>query len=164
MKIKSKSWHLRLVQMYDEFYVPRDLCSYFWVVAGAIVLSLFVLVAFTAFSLGIAILFINLKIGKKIKTSRTDEAIAFLSALLTLVLYSTIGFTIAFLLDGHLIYGIITVSSGIFLTCILWIFTILFIKHHFEHEQKEHTPNLLIEFIKAKKHKVCPLIEVIEDN
>ena len=101
MRISSKSWHLRLVRLFDDTYLPRDLCSYFWRVLFSIILLPILLPI-------ISIIFIFVvveNISDRIYERR-----------------SRLG------------------------------------------RKKEKKPNLFFEFIKAKKEKICPLIEVIEEN
>mgnify|MGYP001558746193 CR=1 FL=1 len=101
MKINSRAWHLTLVRWLAPRYQPTNLCSYFWLVLGSLLLA----------AVGIALVIILLPI----------------------------------------------------------IPIILLIKHLATHHplrqqsQEASKPSLLLEFLKAKKRKLCPLITVVEE-
>ena len=45
LTMASTAWHLRLVRRFASGFQPRDLCSYFWAVVGAVGLMTFIVLS-----------------------------------------------------------------------------------------------------------------------
>ncbi len=143
MKISKQSWHYQLYQLMERLdivtmYDKNDLCSY---MRGLII------------SISIPI---------------------------TMILspYTAYLFHITGVLDSHPPLVSFLVLAGLFLWTIVGLIAdcllIFVIGIHYinkyiiskipkrEKQQKEKKPNILIEYLKAKKQKICPLIEFEE--
>lgn len=129
MKISEQSWHYRLLNFCN--YTPqRSLCLYFWQVVWSVL--------------------------------TTTVAVCIMTILAALFLYMMAMPVLAFL-------GVVT--PGGYICVILWVVVLagIFedqIKNKYrdwqfreKKERKESEPNILSEWIKAKKNKVCPTIE-----
>jgi len=135
MRVKINSWHYKLI-CFADFGIPNNLCAYFW----KVVFSALFLVAMAIFVL-------------------------FLAATATIAVTSFIWVWF---------FGI-EYEIGIF-AMIMYCFVGFFILHSKSYPQRgiwaveivgrrESTePNLLIEWIRAKKQKICPMIEFIDES
>lgn len=156
MKVNKNSWHYKLMDYWDYKVIYRlrcgfnvTLCQYFWNVVGAILQS----VGFAAMIVVAIALFLALVFG---------IVIAPINYLLT-----------AYFGVPELMEGLGVVSIFIF-----WVFLPLiagceeYLRGNIkgipdwmrlapkEIVKKEKKPNLAWEYIKAKKRKVCPLIQL----
>lgn len=156
MKVNKNSWHYKLMDYWDYKVIDQllygnnvTLCKYFWNVVGAILQS----VGFAAMIVVAIVLFLALVFG---------IVIAPINYLLTAY------FGVPELMEG---LGVVTIF-------IFWVFLPLAggveeymrgnIKgipdwmrfSHKEVVKKEKKPNLAWEYIKAKKAKVCPFIQL----
>jgi hypothetical protein len=103
VKINKKSWHYKyLVWLHkDEFYLPRSLCGYFWLLVASLTIIPVVLVL-----VGIPVV-IAIGIGELLKR--------------------------------------------------------LHRKLNRNRKSVVHQPSIVVEFVKAKKRKVCPIIEFVDE-
>lgn len=162
-EIKENSWHFkfhekRRTQTHYRLYNNQaiTLCSYFWSTVGVLLLSLAQLVGWVIGAIGLifitgaliyllvivplnSLLFIYTGIGYEHKLSNG----------LVIVLVECI---------AAILVGIVTTLQGDMEVCPKWLKLPKFDKDTKIVENK--TPNLLLEYMKAKKAKVCPLVQL----
>ncbi len=134
MKISSTSWHYRLWHL-NRFRddCPTSLCSYFWQVTGRIVL------------------FFGVPLG----------VVAFLAYLL--YYYATTN--LSGLLTVLAVIGAVVAVAGLTGLATWWQdrrWTASLDEFGNPPKRKRKQPNLVVAWIKAKKEKVCPRIEVVD--
>lgn len=151
MIISKNSWHYKLLTdkmfgffnpVFYDMDISRSLCIYFWQV----------------------ILVIALRI------------------LLAIIVISPLHVLLAFGLDGHVVTGsgildiffFINFLTGLIVSGLLGLSIVLgslkliywkieeYLPEKKKQEKKPKQPNILVEYIKAKKEKVCPMIEFKE--
>lgn len=135
MQINSKSWHYRLWRFGRESpsSKPRDLCRYFWHLALVKVL---------------------------------------LPALLAAMVLIGIGTLAVIVWKNPIVTGI--VLGSIIMAVAAFVGIMLFVKWRIKQNKRRYVgaapsgeprrkPNVLLAYLAARKHKVCPLIEVIND-
>ena len=141
MKIKQSSWHYRLLEAFSR-YPSRSLCGYFWQVVSTLLLYV-----------PVTILFIGALVG-------------------------ILGFM--FLMPIFSFFGIFDISSGGYIGLLLWAFVLFaYLEEKYSvitnlHEKwedrsirkeyKEKDPNIFFEWLKAKKSKVCPMLEFVRED
>lgn len=130
MIINKDSWHYKLVKNMSNKAMPTTLCSYFWTVVGAI-LEVLSLVALSLLAIGCIISVILVA---------------------TLGIYVVTGAEIIWVLGCQLI-----LIKG---ALIIYRETPYYIREMYkrEHQVKARKPSLLMEYLRAKKEKVCPYI------
>ena len=180
MEIKKNSWSTWLIKLnfkianYETSKLPKTLCSYFWTLVCAILIIPF----------NIPGLIIGLTKEQIKDPGDTDFGAFFwfliqlLSGIIGMFIFRNPTINITFT-DSLLIKGLVAMACGaliigsvlglIFLTA--FIFDNLEAKRIRKDEElrlnnpdeywakKEKKPNVLMSFIKAKKEKVCPIIE-----
>ncbi|ARB05891.1 hypothetical protein fHeYen901_118 [Yersinia phage fHe-Yen9-01] len=141
MKISKKSWHYRLHMFYsNKYYIPKTLCGYFWKTVGYC--------AFVLFKISVAL------------GAGAIMGFPILKAILTAlsISLSSVVFVPLSIISG-LIAIVIILSiclGGSFLVFKGYEASKDFVKT----KTKDREPTLVGEFIKAKKSKYCPLIEI----
>lgn len=136
MKISKSSWHYRFIDFFMKGDPPVNLCSYFW----TLVHRLFLFICLATF----VIHFVLAVIGVS-----------------WFVIYSIFDIKLP---PSWLVRPIVTIVSGagfgiaLGLLFALWQFLSLRV---FQRRRKKQ-PSLIVEFIKAKKQKHCPLLEIDE--
>lgn len=175
MNLKKTSWHARLFKAVYEKPLPNNLCDYFWPVIMTAILGIFLwpiyillnkadekmskyvhlYVAFFIYiGLSAYILFI-FSSGKGNGFHFAYYAI-YISHYIGLTgVWTIIGL---YLIPYLCVVGVVLVFALIivFIQGIIELYKLL--PHHRTHEYKEKQPNILIEWLKAKKHKYCPPI------
>lgn len=147
MKVSRNSWHFRFNKEVGEAfgmgaYPGKTLCSYFWGTIWNMVVMCFVAVLVWVFLVLMGIpVFAAFGINN-------------LSIFLTATLYPIAGM--------GLVACVCCIGAGI-----IWLSDYLQDKRWQRQEAREQAgivkrPNLVVEYIKAKKQKVCPIIEVVE--
>ncbi len=149
MKVNKNSWHYRLltgeifgIQGVNYWNVSSSLCLYFWQVVFVLLLK------------GVALFFL----------------IPFvINALLIMPLVSTLGvITTGVMLQRDTGLTILVIELIVIICCVItWagssLYTSLKDKTDLA-EGVEKEPNLFVEYIKAKKNKLCPIIEFVEEK
>ena len=137
MKVSSDSWHYKILMTEHQQMVRRgtSLCVYFWLV----VLSMFIWTFAAVASVGIT------------------AAIGMACYLVFYVWY----FLVADLFFGVQSFDLqnLNLSLGIHAFMFgVWVFSVIF---RFKNKivGREPSDNLVIEYVRAKKRKVCPIIE-----
>jgi len=129
MDISTKSWHYKIVKMSDN--TPLSLCTYFWTFIRnlGILLLVLLVVGFFVFS--------------------------FFNTIIVFFLYG-----IEFIPDSSKVaFGMVCIIAFCFLCAFLFIRTKeseWYQKRKMENIQKP--PNILFSYLKAKKRKICPMI------
>lgn len=152
ININTKSWHFRLIRNFDS--KPKsNLCGYFWQVVKYIILSVFIV------SVGIILV----------------SAFAFFSLyIIGLIAGSTlasVGIFPASFIDVPNTFNWRYVVLSIVIDAVIAAF--IYGKHKYDEyryekaeksngTEKSTKPNLLFEFVKAKKQKICPLINFVD--
>jgi len=139
--ISRQSWHYRLFGFYDST-PPSNLCPYFWKVIGMSLALPFWLMILAPASMGSNKPYVYREhwYDGKIWMFGLIAMIGF-----DIFIYSRGGFplsTITYMIIRGAIWG--------------------FERVHWERKPKEKKPkepNLLVEYLKAKKHRFCPLLE-----
>lgn len=149
MKVNKNSWHYRLltgdifgIQGVNYWNVSSSLCLYFWQVVFVLLwkgVALFFLIPFV------------------------------INALLIMPLVSTLGvITTGVMLQEDtgliiLVIELIVIIGFVITWAELSLYTFLKDKTDLA-EVVEKEPNLFVEYIKAKKNKLCPIIEFVEEK
>lgn len=146
MKISRSAWHVRLSQKVFPGYQPKDLCSHFWIVVAGVVIALFtVLFVVSALGLGVlalVILWIDSRVFQYL-LAHWQEVL--------LISGVAVGTGIVMLVS----YIAVSASSR-------WLIERFHVNKmpHDTPPKEPKQPGLLCSWIKAKKRKICPMIEV----
>jgi predicted PurR-regulated permease PerM len=138
MDINRNKWHYKVITgdcfFMDGWYASRSLCVYFWQVVARFHWCLFV------FTVAVSPLATAIVLG-----TGTAESSYFL-----VKVYASVGVAVS------LLYGILLSSFVGFLIVegIKYVYNKFPRKH--EEPSKPKEPSIIIEYIKAKKAKVCP--------
>lgn len=145
MKLSKNSWHYKLNKhVSNNYYIPpKSLCLYFWQTVGKMLALVVALGGVCLIGLGFLSIILFLQTGIT-GWVIWPEIIFELGAVLTAV--------ILFL---SMMGGVIATTEGHMKVFPEWMKITRFKKH----EQVEKKPSLVVEYIKAKKEKVCPYIE-----
>lgn len=147
MKVNTNSWHFQLMQkigLVDPWH-RRNLCSYMRGLMITMGMPVFLVLA-------PFILYMVYDIPLK------DEITIDTTILIVLGLWGSVGTT----LDVFIVLTtIVWFCMGFIIKYTNSLFTK--IKHSFFREKKESKPNIFIEYIKANKKKICPMIEFVEE-
>lgn len=159
MKLSKDSWHVKLNKEYGidrvkwniHYGTPTSLCDYFW--STVMVICLLTLLC-TAFTLGVgAVLYGILCLSGLLFSPATGIWFDFI------VYDMGIG-----LLIISFVYGVVQFIIGLFNKEVRWFPK--YITKYFKTPEntkvlnENKKPNLFIEWVKAKKAKVCPLVEI----
>ena len=147
MKVNKNSWHYRLltgdifgIQGVNSWNVSSSLCLYFWQVVFMLLWK------------GVALFFLTPFV---------------INSLLILPLVSTLGLiTTGVIVQGNtgltvLVMELIVIIVVVIVLAGLSLYTFLKDKTDLA-DVVEKDPNLFVEYIKAKKNKLCPIIEFVE--
>ena len=147
MKVHKNSWHYRLltgdifgIQGVNSWNVSSSLCLYFWQVVFMLLWK------------GVALFFLTPFV---------------INSLLILPLVSTLGLiTTGVIVQGDtgltvLVMELIVIIVFVIVLAGLSLYTFLKDKTDLA-DVVEKDPNLFVEYIKAKKNKLCPIIEFVE--
>ena len=147
MKVNKNSWHYRLltgdifgIQGVNSWNVSSSLCLYFWQVVFMLLWK------------GVALFFLTPFV---------------INSLLILPLVSTLGLiTTGVIVQGDtgltvLVMELIVIIVFVIVLAGLCLYTFLKDKTDLA-DVVEKDPNLFVEYIKAKKNKLCPIIEFVE--
>ena len=159
MNISKKSWHYKLVT--NSVFIPsKSLCSYFWQVF--LVLAFYVLV--TGIPLGFLAIVAyfpgyDLLAAMGLVEKGNHAALAWyfkpLVSVVGLLCFSII-LGVAVLVLYYPLIGVLFILQ--------WVKRMLEVKLNLS-ESKEKDPKTLVgKFIKAKKEKVCPVINFVEEK
>ena len=148
MRISTKSWHYRLLDFYD-FDIPNNLCPYFWKVVGTLLATPIIIIAML-----VASLFDRPKAEQDYNPEKKRRVGIWLYV-----------FTVTWT-AGFGVYDIITqqwIFAGIMFGILAWMILRPILKFHFHYERKPKEkkpkePNIAWEYLKAKKHRYCPVI------
>lgn len=141
MKIKQSSWHFGLVSSFFtsiEYEHNVSLCKYFWMLVFSILVSA-VLGVFLCFILTAFITFLTYPIWQFVLGS--NIVVGFSSLLVWIVFGKALQEE----------FGDSTAN---------WNINVLPHVYTGRTNKKVKEPNVLIEYLKAKKNKVCPLLEI----
>lgn len=152
MQISKKSWHFKLLDYYVIY--PKNLCSYFWLV---VFLSLIY-----PFDRAYKLLRIHVYLKYKVTKFWWNYILAPISISI-LSFYFLFGdswmdsFPFSFGLPIAILISI-GMLELVFLGLYFLVEFLCFIDKR-KKEKEPKKPNLLFEYLKAKKQKICPLIE-----
>ena len=151
MIINRNSWHYKVAMLGDnEFALPKTLCPYFWYV----VFKLFMVSTVTV-AVSVGSWLIGLPVIGKILS-------------LMGITLSKAGLTIPAVLTGILIIALVVGTGFLCVMGVSWL------KDGFKEKMRERRwakaqaaeeagvalePNVLVEYIKTRKSKMCPIIE-----
>ena len=169
MKLSKNSWHARLnTYIFGEYYTRSVdcLCPYFWGTILAILCLPLWLIGH-----GIGYIIENFpetgwhapKLNMSYDTKQKIGNIVGYGFLVFIAVIAIIGLTMA-IIEYGIIHVVFWIGIGIGFICgfIVFASAMFWIKEKYDDwrsdHPKEHKPNLLVEFIKAKKNKHCPLI------
>lgn len=153
MTLKEKTWHAWLYKStYNSYILPEDYCSYFWKMCSLVLLFPFCLIGHI----------INLIFYYK----RPEDSVACLvSGVVTFLCFLFSGLIYDAKSHRHSNYwlclldvgiGIIVISAILVIICYIFY---LIDEWRKKRKSKPMKPNLIVEFIKAKKNKYCPKID-----
>ena len=146
LKISGRAWHLRLVRFWNRTYSPKNLCPYVWVVSSYLFWSVGLIMTLPVFGPLMAIIYLLFRFYSRYATdpSNWDDEIVPMTG------KGFLGLWLASLLFPLTVTG-----------ATLGILGDVWYQHRGPAETKQtHKPSLIWEFIKAKKRKVCPMIEI----
>lgn len=144
MKIKKNSWHARFYGWANNGQYPKSLCSYFWNIIGAIFLFPLWIIPHAANpdnnldkkiaegGTGLLLMFSNFFVGMILLAPSLGTEVWWIWLVANIVV-PTVGFCAFLIIAG--VCGLLDMVSG---------------------------PNLVSNYIKAKKRKICPLIEFVD--
>lgn len=155
MKLNKNSWLAKYVLWFTlRNNLPKDLCSYFWTSLSTVILAPLMLLVW------IPEIIISYVFSEEIYDweDRGNKTFAF-------YFISGIVFTL-----GVLIYKWPIITISIILGLAILIFAIVKMVRYFQdrkydnlqHDERGRVirkPNIIVEFVKAKKKKYCPIIE-----
>lgn len=152
LKVYKGSWHYKVSRIFNQ-KEPKDLCTYMRQVIKPMFWSVILLTAICGSIYDIYML--SLYGGEEWVWSEMS-----IFALVLLHLVCGLGW--------GLMAAILMVAAVCILGVIGYFWEEVLLKPYKEwreekHEDKEPEPNLLWEWCKAQKQRVCPLIEVVED-
>lgn len=157
--ISDRAWHLRLVRVVKKDYQPRDLCSHFWIVVGCL---------FFLPLLGVGTLpwlpFIGVSKGwtalkSRVKLPAWPEKLAAGLAIVAAVAVAlaSLAVTIAGIVRLFLRYP---VPASVVAVVLLLVIGLLVYRANRVVVGAAREPSLVMGYIRARKRRVCPLIEV----
>ncbi len=143
MKVNMKSWHYRTASMMD-WCVSSNLCIYFWQVAfAAVVWWIFIPVLAICCAIALLALF-PAGVGKFLLSLGTDN-------ILTGDKWHDFFWSLG---AGYVSIFVIFVCGFCF-----YYFKEVFWKEKRKSKHKNKSDGILISYVKAKKEKICPIIE-----
>ena len=166
MKLNRNSWHAKInTFVYGWMYLDTVdcLCPYFWGTLLAILLTPLWIIGKGVGRLIDAIPATNYTLPSVSDKTKNRVGLGIAYSLFTLAI---MGLTFAILYTAFM-YGIIFVLMWVGIIALMagallgLIFLIILIKERYDDWRGDHPkkPNLLMEFIRAKKNKHCPLVE-----
>lgn len=174
--ISERAWHLRLVRaILEEDFSPRDLCSYFWIVVGSVFIGALALLPLAAqylvdkFTRRPNRLLKAIVVGLVILLLAVSSiAIAAAVTFLAFLFFTNLGVVWTWLIQSwhwaKIILAVFGVAGGLFAFAAIVAGAYALGEKLDERQpkrpRKQHEPNLVSEWIRAKKHRICPLIEV----
>jgi len=167
MRVSRNSWHYRLTD--DIFWVDDriNLCKYFWLVVASIIVC-FIVIPFK---------YVREQFGEPYDNiaslALAGVYIGTVFAIIALINNIRIDIVLFLFALPVIILGVISGAlAGIVIGINAYDNRTNYGRQSFwnperesnKYKIKEHKPNLLLEFIRAKKGKYCPRIEFTEDN
>ena len=167
MKINKESWHFKLIQfVYGEHKKPKTLCSYFWNLVFSPLLLLLLIIFNIIFIPIILFLYLtgakisklklNIKEGPDCKVNYNQKIWG------RIRFYLLSFFLIYYLIDYfYLIYinGNIYDMAGSIILLVVIFLSSLALTFIFTKDTSSKTVNIFVEYIKAKKKGICPILE-----
>lgn len=152
MKIKRTSWHAKFYKaIYVTNTLPTNFCPYFWKLVLAVITLPITSVSFlgrcTSFGDRFSWIFITAFI----------EGIIFSVGLLLSMMFGLISPTSKINWHEFLIANGMGIAGCATIALFVYLIDKLSKREH--KAAKEKQPNILVEFVKAKKNKHCPMIE-----
>lgn len=132
LRISKRSLHYRLWKFAHPASEPKNLCRYFWFCVFAVVAPL-VIVALVLFAIG-ALVYV---VGTNLTVSGIVVSLVIIGIAAAFGLVKLIQWQ-----GRNVVYGIATSVSSV--------------------RPKNREPGLIRSFLRAKKKKVCPMIEVVD--
>lgn len=138
MKISTNSWHYKVLGWAFKCSVRHDnvgICKYFWMVVAS--LFWYVILSLGAIS-----------------------AVAVFSGWIPILLwqwYTGVMVSQDFFEFSLAMFTVLSLGAGASLL-------VVFGKPLLRKRKRKEPPNILFEYVKAKKQKVCPLVEVVDDD
>jgi hypothetical protein len=172
MELSKKSWHAWLFKAVYDKPLPNNLCDYFWPVMMTAILGVFLWPIYILFNKSNSKMekYIHLYVALMFYIVISFVVLMFWSNLASknveygyyiVQICQYIGLTGWWVLIGFYLAIYLSVAA-IVIVISIFVLGITGIKELCEllpsRKYKEKTPNLLIEWIKAKKHKYCPQI------
>jgi hypothetical protein len=162
MKLSKSSWHYKLNNWYT-YGVPRNLCGYFWRTVWYTITVPITLILFIPYWLLCSVDVVDT--DKEKITEVYPQALIIDMIVFVMFCMIRMWFNLSMEAKGFsaiaLIFGILgwVIAFGILISSMVSSYQ----KKH-KTKQKEKRPNILIEYIKAKKNKYCPIIEWEEED
>lgn len=154
MKIKRTSWHAKFYKaIYVANTLPTNLCPYFW----KLVLAVITLPITSVSLLGRCRSF-----GERFSwlfAAAFIEGIIFAVGLLLSMMFGLISSTSKVNWHEFLIANGMGIAGCAAIALIGYLCEMLSKRNYKTAKVKEKQPNILVEFVKAKKNKHCPMIE-----
>lgn len=158
MKLSKNSWHARInTYVFGSFYIDGVdcLCPYFWKTIVALLVSPLVFAINRVEDLGIEVPSMSTDMQNRV--GRIVMWVAFGAIIIGSFIFAILDWE-KFII-GVIIIGVVTGSVTGFMYGGIWIKN-KWEDWRYDHpkEKRERRPNLMVEFIRAKKNKHCPLI------
>ena len=172
MELKKNSWHAWLFKAVYDKQLPNNLCDYFWPVMMTAVLGIFLWPVYIMWNksekvtkyihlYGALLVYILVSAAILMFYSHEEPKGHFVYGYYILQVCEYIGLTGWWAIIGYYLAIYLTVATAILVFGAIFLI-ITGVKELCDllpdRKYKEKTPNLLIEWIKAKKHKYCPQI------
>lgn len=183
MKINKNSWHYKLLTEHLGFYLGKysnwSLCRYFWTVVFAIPVFIFIILPGIAF----------IKLNDAISTRAWYVSIIVFTTMFWYSLFFLLGYNIEIGNAKPLIFTpeYTHYTAGLEMSIILgtavniaslFMILVVYNENHYKYREKkkkpldvedlekmkDKQPNILIEFLKARKNKICPLVTFVDPD
>lgn len=161
MKLALDSWHRKLYNMTYDIRVPRSLCGYFWVIVLAVVLF----IPLTVLSIPNRLLGFFREKDEDNDVQGDEVLLASSTAIFGLIVYAGLAEIVCMiwlLFDASLPPIIVFGGFGwliVLSIIIIWLKTKWANRYRKPRPMKEKKPSLIGSYLKAKKEKICPIIE-----
>ena len=166
MKVSEGAWHITVVRRLNHDYRPRDLCSHFWTVQGALaVWAVFGLLITAAASVVVGMLVIGFIVGPIIVGwPWTDVGGGWFTTLIEILYFLLSSMVLLILLGAVMMVCDKRIGGGPAARKARGA-----AKRKMEVAKPEAPlpppkPSILLAFLRAKKRKVCPLIELVPET
>ena len=170
MKISKNSWHYRLQHWVFKDGVGKNLCQYTWMMLASLIMTLILGLIVGVASPFIALIWFLNWMFEKTYGSRFGKYFVVYDKYLLLLINGVVALVFIDALAGNMFYTSTETFASAYIGSFVAAFTLLFFMNTIiivaakeTNKPKNYEPDDLIGgWIKAKKEKVCPLINFVD--